>query len=51
MPTRYVHTVNEMANVSDIQACIDLLVAFIESAGTREYGFALDPDLVTRGQA
>lgn len=50
MPTRYVHTVNEMANLSDIQACIDLLVAFIESAGTREYGYELDPGLVTRKQ-
>lgn len=50
MPTRYVHTVNEMANVSDIQACIDLLVAFIESAGTREYGYELNPGLVTRRQ-
>jgi endoglucanase len=50
IPTRYVHTVNEMANIGDIQACIDLLVAFVKSAGTREYGFALSPDLVTRAQ-
>ena len=51
IPTRYVHTVNEMAHVGDIQACIDLLVAFIEAAGTREYGYTLDADLVTRGSA
>ncbi len=48
MPTRYVHTVNEMANVNDIQACVDLLAAFIEAAGSRDYGYALDPSLVTR---
>ena len=48
IPTRYVHTVNEMANVKDIQACVDLLVAFIEAAGNRDYGYALDPSLVTR---
>lgn len=30
MPCRYVHTVNETANVKDIDACVDLLAAFIE---------------------
>ncbi len=30
MPCRYVHTVNETASVSDIDACVDLLAAFIE---------------------
>lgn len=30
MPCRYVHTVNETANVSDIDACVDLLAALIE---------------------
>jgi putative aminopeptidase FrvX len=48
IPTRYVHTVNEMASLSDIQASIDLLVAFIEDAGTREYGYSIDPTIVTR---
>lgn len=48
IPTRYVHTVNEMAHVDDIQACVDLLAAFIEAAGSRDYGYSLDPSLVTR---
>jgi endoglucanase len=48
MPTRYVHTVNEMANKHDIQACIDLLAAFIMAAGDRDYGYELPADLVTR---
>ena len=39
-PTRYVHTVNEMAHLDDIQASIDLLAAFLESAGTRDYGYS-----------
>jgi putative aminopeptidase FrvX len=39
IPTRYVHTVNEMANLDDIQACIDLLAAFLKDAGSREYGY------------
>lgn len=30
MPCRYVHTVNETASVTDIDACVDLLAAFIE---------------------
>ncbi len=29
IPTRYAHTVNEMARIADIQACIDLLAAFL----------------------
>ncbi len=41
IPTRYVHTVNEMAHVVDIQASIDLLVAFLDEAGTRSYGYSL----------
>lgn len=48
IPTRYVHTVNEMASTADIQACIDLLAAFIQAAGSRDYGYSLDPSLVTR---
>lgn len=38
IPTRYVHTVNEMAHVADIQASIDLLAAFLDDAGSRSYG-------------
>ena len=37
IPTRYVHTVNEMAHLTDIQASIDLLAAFLDEAGTRSY--------------
>lgn len=48
IPTRYVHTVNEMASKSDIQACVDLLAAFITDAGTREYGYQLQDGLVTQ---
>jgi tetrahedral aminopeptidase len=40
IPTRYVHSVNEMANVADIQASIDLLAAYLEEAHTRQYGYA-----------
>jgi endoglucanase len=43
IPTRYVHTVNEMAAVSDIQNCIDLLARYLEEAGTRRYDYAEDP--------
>lgn len=32
IPIRYVHTVNEMAYVADIDATVDLLAAYIESA-------------------
>jgi endoglucanase len=32
VPVRYVHTVNELASVSDIQAAIDLLTRALESA-------------------
>ena len=42
IPTRYVHTVNETASVSDIQACIDLLARYLEEAHTRDYGYAGD---------
>ncbi|HLJ56954.1 MAG TPA: M42 family metallopeptidase [Chthonomonadaceae bacterium] len=38
-PTRYIHTVNEMAHVNDIQASIDLLAAYLEEAHTRQYGY------------
>jgi tetrahedral aminopeptidase len=42
IPTRYVHTVNEMASVSDIQACIDLLARYLEEADSRTYGYEGD---------
>lgn len=42
IPTRYVHTVNEMAHVDDIQASVDLLAAFLNAAGTKSYGFTLN---------
>lgn len=37
IPTRYAHTVNEMARIDDIRACIDLLAAFLNDAGSRRY--------------
>ncbi|MDQ3539437.1 MAG: M42 family metallopeptidase [Chloroflexota bacterium] len=37
IPTRYVHTVNEMAHETDIQASVDLLAAFLNDAGARDY--------------
>jgi endoglucanase len=40
IPTRYVHTVNEMAHVNDILAAIQLLAAYLEDAHTRSYGYA-----------
>lgn len=42
IPTRYVHTVNEMAAISDIEACIELLARYLEEAHTRAYGYEAD---------
>jgi endoglucanase len=42
IPTRYVHTVNETASMSDIQACIDLLARYLEEAHARQYGYEGD---------
>jgi endoglucanase len=38
VPTRYLHTVTETANVADVEATIDLLVAFLETeTGEHDY--------------
>jgi tetrahedral aminopeptidase len=37
LPTRYIHTVNEMASVSDIQASIRLLALYLQQAHQGEY--------------
>jgi tetrahedral aminopeptidase len=37
IPTRYIHTSNEMAEVSDIEACIALLARYLEDAHTGVY--------------
>jgi endoglucanase len=39
IPTRYVHTSNEMANQGDIVAAIQLLARYLEDAGSRDYGY------------
>jgi putative aminopeptidase FrvX len=39
IPSRYVHTVNEMANRQDIARAITLLARFLEDAGSRSYGY------------
>jgi endoglucanase len=39
IPTRYVHTVNEMAAVDDIAGAIQLLARYLEEAGTQRYGY------------
>lgn len=44
IPTRYVHSVNEMAAVGDIQASVDLLARFLQEAGSRSYGYELPAD-------
>lgn len=39
IPTRYVHTVNEMCSVSDIQSAITLLARYMEHAHQGNYAF------------
>lgn len=39
VPTRYVHTVNEMVHPADVEACADLLARYLEEAHTRGYEF------------
>jgi endoglucanase len=39
IPTRHAHTVNEMASISNIQATIDLLAAYLQEAGSRDYRY------------
>lgn len=40
IPTRYVHTVNEMCSVSDIEASISLLARYLERAHEGNYSFS-----------
>ena len=42
IPTRYVHTVNEISSVADIEAAITLLARYLEDAHTRTYGYGAD---------
>lgn len=39
IPTRYIHTVNEMCSVDDIEAAISLLAHYLEHAHEGQYGF------------
>jgi endoglucanase len=39
IPTRYVHTSNEMASQRDIAAAIELLARFLEDVGSRSYAY------------
>lgn len=39
VPTRYVHTVNEMADVEDIEASVEVLARWLEVCHTRTYGY------------
>jgi endoglucanase len=41
LPTRYVHTVNEMASKADLDAAIRLLALYLEAAGTRSYDYGI----------
>ena len=39
VPTRYVHTVNEMASPDDIDAAVRLLARFLDDVGSRSYDY------------
>jgi endoglucanase len=39
VPTRYVHTVNEMADVDDINASVEILARWLEVCHNRTYGY------------
>ena len=42
IPSRYVHTTNEMCAKSDIQASVDLLAQFLREAGSRDYSYDME---------
>ena len=42
IPSRYVHTTNEMCAKSDIQASVDLLAQFLQEAGSRDYSYDME---------
>ncbi len=42
VPSRYVHTVNEMASLKDIEAAIQLLTVYLRHAHEGRYGFEAD---------
>ena len=39
IPTRYIHTVNEMVDEKDIESAVALLSAYLEDAHTRDYSY------------
>ncbi|MBD3165675.1 M20/M25/M40 family metallo-hydrolase [bacterium] len=39
VPSRYVHSTVELVHKQDVQGGVDLLAAFLERAGEREYGY------------
>jgi tetrahedral aminopeptidase len=41
VPTRYIHTVNEMVHRDDVKSAVDLLAAFLEEAHKRDYAHPL----------
>lgn len=41
VPTRYIHTVNESAAISDIDAAIQLLAVFLEEARASKYAYSV----------
>lgn len=42
IPSRYVHTVNEMCAKADIQASVDLLAQFLREVGNVDYGYEVE---------